>query len=476
MISFPRPEYPLAAAALLAWPIVAILLFTWFPKYKATILCYLLAILYLPAANGVVVLGLPHLTRRTLPGLGVLIAALVLNRRPWQGVKVDSAAKWAFGIIAVSDVLRVLANRDPMVFPNTVIPAMAPHAILSFWIEDLVQLALPFYVGIAFGKDVERLKLMLRTWLAAGLVYMVFAATEVRMSPQVHTMVYGYFQHSFIQMMRAGGFRPIVFMEHGLEVALFVSTCLLLTVVSRRLGVRVWGWPPLVPLLVFSLMLVLCKSMAALMYGVLGLALLYLTGPGIQALVARGLALIVLTVPLTRLFEWIPTDSLVDIAYSLGGPERAGSLWFRLANEDMMLQKASDRLFTGWGGFGRIQGYDQYGTLLTTVDGSWVIELVSGGLPRYLGVFGLLTWPIIRAASVLKRVRHKELRCTLGGLSLVSAFMVLDLVPNSFFNYLAPLVCGALVGTYQRAAAERGRQRASHRFAMPAPALERQSV
>lgn len=470
MISFPRPEYPLAAAALLAWPVVAILLFTWFPKYKATILCYMLAILYLPAANGVVVLGLPHLTRKTLPGLGLLIAALLLNRRPWQGVKIDSAAKWAFGIIAVSDVIRVLANRDPMVFPNTVIPAMAPHAVLAFLIEDLVQLGLPFIVGIAFGKDLERLKLLLRTWLALGLVYMLFASTEVRLSPQVHTFVYGYFQHSFIQMIRAGGFRPIVFMEHGLEVALFTSTCLLLSVIARRLKVRIWGWSPTAVTLVFLLMLILEKSLAALMYGAGGLLLMYFTGPALQATVARVLALVVLSIPLIRLWEWIPADSVVDLVYDLAGPERAGSLWFRLANEDFMLRKASERILTGWGGFGRIQAYDQYGTVLTTTDGSWVIELVSGGVPRFVGVFGLLTWPILRAASALQRIREKELRQTVAGLSLVAAFMVVDLLPNSFFNYLAPLVCGALVGTCQRAAAQRA-QRGAYGMAAPPPAL-----
>ena len=37
----------------------------------------------------------------------------------------------------------------------------------------------------------------------------------------------GYFQHSFEQMMRAGGFRPIVFLYHGLWVAFLTATAVL---------------------------------------------------------------------------------------------------------------------------------------------------------------------------------------------------------------------------------------------------------
>ena len=44
---------------------------------------------------------------------------------------------------------------------------------------------------------------------------------EVRLSPQINTWIYGFFQHDFIQMMRYGGFRPIVFLPHGLWVAFF---------------------------------------------------------------------------------------------------------------------------------------------------------------------------------------------------------------------------------------------------------------
>lgn len=111
-----------------------------------------------------------------------------------------------------------------------------------------------------------------------------------------------------------------------------------------------------------------------------------------------------------------------------------------------MLTKVSQRLWTGWGGFDRIQAYDEYGTKLSVLDGSWVIELLSGGLPRFIGVFGLLTWPIFKAARLVRKLPNGDRKQLLSGLALVASFVVLDLVPNSFFNYLSALICGVVLG------------------------------
>lgn len=55
---------------------------------------------------------------------------------------------------------------------------------------------------------------------------------EVRLSPQLHRIFYGYFPHSFAQQVRGGGFRPVVFLQHGLWVAFFA---MMMTVVTFAL-------------------------------------------------------------------------------------------------------------------------------------------------------------------------------------------------------------------------------------------------
>lgn len=448
MISFPRPEYPLSAAALLIWPLLCMALFIWFPRHRAAILCFLLAVLYLPSATGVVIVGMPALTRKTMAGLGIVIAAFVLNRKPWAEGRSDRVAKGALALILLSDVLRVVANRDAIVYPNRLIPPLEYHAIVTFMIEDALLLGVPFFLGLAIGGSLERCKELIEVWLKVGLVYMILALIEVRFSPQVHRWVYGYFQHTFLQMMRGDGFRPLVFMEHGLELALFTAACLLLALLAGRLGYRIWGVRASILALVFLVVLVLTKSYAAIFYGAIGLLLLFWAPVRVRASVAKWIAIIVLSLPLTRLLGWVPTGDLVAFVEDLDA-DRARSLWFRFWNEDSILDKVIQRPWTGWGGFDRIHAYDQWGTKTSTIDGSWVLEFASGGVPRFLGIFGLLTWPILKAQSVARKLPDGPPRQFLSGLCVVTALVVLDLVPNSFFNYLAPLLAGTLLGASQ---------------------------
>jgi hypothetical protein len=56
-----------------------------------------------------------------------------------------------------------------------------------------------------------------------GPDYMPLCLLEVRLSPQLHTWIFGYHQHSFGQSLRFGGFRPVVFMDHGLMVGLWMT-------------------------------------------------------------------------------------------------------------------------------------------------------------------------------------------------------------------------------------------------------------
>ena len=51
-----------------------------------------------------------------------------------------------------------------------------------------------------------------------GLLYVPLCLFEIRMSPQLHKLVYGFHQHIFAQTFRFEGWRPTVFLQHGLAV------------------------------------------------------------------------------------------------------------------------------------------------------------------------------------------------------------------------------------------------------------------
>ena len=51
-------------------------------------------------------------------------------------------------------------------------------------------------------------------------------------------MVYGFFPHSWLQHVRGGGFRPIVFMNHGLVLGIFLSMAVVASAIMVRLSTR----------------------------------------------------------------------------------------------------------------------------------------------------------------------------------------------------------------------------------------------
>src|SRR5204863_66271 len=76
-----------------------------------------------------------------------------------------------------------------------------------------------------------------------GLIYSVLILWEVRMSPQLHATVYGASprQADFAQAIRWGGYRPIVFMPHGLAVALFICNTVMAAFILARNRGKVFG-------------------------------------------------------------------------------------------------------------------------------------------------------------------------------------------------------------------------------------------
>ena len=59
--------------------------------------------------------------------------------------------------------------------------------------------------------------------VAGACAYVPLITYELHMAPQLHNRFYGYFQHDFSQTLRGTGYRPMVFMAHGLTLSLFMA-------------------------------------------------------------------------------------------------------------------------------------------------------------------------------------------------------------------------------------------------------------
>jgi len=434
-----------AFIALALWPLVSLCLYLKLPVGQATLWTILGAQLLLPVSVEIKFEGVPQFDKLSIPNLAALVGCLLVARRPlriWAGF---GFAEIATIIFVVSPFITAELNSDPIVLANRILPAESHYDALSALVRQFFSL-IPFFLGRQLLRKSLDNEEVLRVLVIAGLVYSLPMLFEVRMSPQFHYWVYGYYPSDFIQGIREGGFRPMVFMGHGLLAGFFIMTTAVAAAALWRTQTRVQRLPPAGVTGYLSVVLVLCKTLGALIYGAVLVPLVRFAKPRTQFRVALVLVSIALTYPLLRYADLIPTRSMVEAA-SLISTERAVSLKTRFDNEDQLLERAGERFLFGWGRFGRSRIYlEGSGRDISITDGLWIIALGQFGLFGFLAVFGLLALPVFSAAAALRFTESGRDRVNLAALALILAINVIDLVPNSGLMPWTWLIAGALLG------------------------------
>lgn len=434
-----------AYVVLFGWPIVMLVLYQRWPLAKATLWSILGAYLLLPSGTQVDLPMLPPMDKYALPNLAAYLACRFVKGK---SVKILPSGGWLKTLLVlymVSPFVTSLLNADLMVTGPRVIKGLDYYDALSAVIRQFLFI-LPFLLGMAFIRDARSHEAILRMLVVAGLWYSLPCLLEIRLSPQLHRWVYGYFPHSFVQQMRDGGFRPVVFLGHGLWVAFFIMSSAFSASVFWKLKKSVSGFNPGVIALYLSVVLVLCKSMAALVYALCMMLFNQLFTPKTQIRLAQCLVVLVVIYPMLRAADWFPVQTLEEVAAEFSD-NRAQSLKFRLDNEELLLNHARQRGFFGWGSWGRNRVYDlTTGRDLTVTDGRWIIVMGEYGWFGYLAEFGLLMLPVLYGASVLKYMKEKREKTVYAAITLLMAFSIFDLLPNASVTPWTWLLAGALLG------------------------------
>jgi len=212
------------------------------------------------------------------------------------------------------------------------------------------------------------------------------------MSPQLHTQLYGFFQHEFAQMVRSDGYRPIVFTEHGLVVALWMAMASIAAAGSwRRMGVDRLSGIQLPWILVTLLVtLVLCKSLGAISIGALAVTAVAARRAGwiMPAMLTVGALYL-----LGRIF--LP-EAIYPVLVELSTyvpTERAQSAMFRVDNEQLLLARTWEQPFLGWVNEGLLQRGPDLETgeaaPALVVDSIWMIAFGTSGLVGLGSLYGL---------------------------------------------------------------------------------------
>jgi hypothetical protein len=434
-----------AFLALLSWPLVTLWLYRARPINQAILWTILGAWLLLPVGAEIKIPGVPGFDKISIPNIGALIGCVAVTRHPIRFWNRLGLAEVLLLMSLIGPFITSELNGDPILIGVSILlPALGHYDAVSAIVAEFIFL-IPFFLGRELLRGSADNVEILRAMTIAGLLYTIPILFEIRMSPQLHTWFYGYFPHDFAQQVRNGGYRAVVFLGHGLIVAFFVMMTTIAASALSRTRTRVLRLPPAGITAYLAAILVLQKSMGALIYCSVAVPLVRFTQPRFQLRIAAVLVSVALLYPMLRLADLFPTRVLYD-ASSLVSGDRAESLEYRFDNEERLLQHASQRLIFGWGSWGRNRLYDEYGKDTSVTDGQWIIMISAFGLFGFVAKFGLLSLPVFRALAALKFARSIPDKVNLAALALILSINIVDLLPNSSISPWSWLLAGALLG------------------------------
>ena len=430
---------------LFSWPLVTFVLYLRLPIVRATLWSILGAYLLLPPAIEVDLPLIPPLDKSSISNLSAFFSCWFITGKP---VRLLPNILWVRLILLVfvsSPFITALLNPEPIIAGQRFIKGMESYDAFSAVIRQII-LMLPFAMGFALFRTEQDLESIFRVLAISGILYSVPMLLEVRLSPQLNQWIYGYFPSQFLQSMRGEGFRPVVFIGHGLGVAYFAMTALISAATLQKLRLSVLGISSTMIVMFLVVVLFLCKSLGSVIYAIVILFLMYLTKPISQVKIARFLVLLTILYPLLRTADLVPLQDMVDMA-EVVSEERATSLNFRFENEERLLNKAMQHPFFGWGSWGRNRVYDLVtGKDLSITDGRWIITLGSFGLMGFLAEFGLLALPVFLCARNIKRATSRQELVMVATLVMLLTINMIDLLPNSTLTPFSWLLAGSLLG------------------------------
>jgi hypothetical protein len=428
----------------LAFLLAALLTAHFFRRYppgKAALYSLLMGTLFLPEMVMFKLPLFPEFTKARVENLALLYCVLTRPQLP-------KPERWWYALFALSFVSAVATYKTN---PETYTSGIKTMTGLNFkdgmylFISDATSGLLSAYIAMRCFHGERDIWHWTRVMTGVGLIYAVPMLFEMRMSPQLHKWVYGHPAiDDFLQSMRWGGYRPIVFMAHGLATSLFEMGTLMTAAVLARFQMRIWKLSGRQAMWFLLFVVIMCKSTGTWAYMVFAIPMARYASAKAMHRTAMVLAVIVCLYPWLRATDMFPVDWLLDQSAKIS-EERMLSLKFRFDNEDLLIAHAMEKPWFGWSvSYGRNNLWDDYGNMATTTDGAWIIALGNGGL---LGLSLYLAIPVISiftAAKRAKKIKDPRIKVMVAALNLYLAFMWVDILPNGQFTMMPFFLGGAL--------------------------------
>jgi len=419
----------LVPIALYGWIVIALLLFKKEKLAKAIASAMVFGFILLPMYT--YDLPLIGYNKVTAIVFAILLLKGISRERSHQKIKLFTIDYIAFAWFTIGPIMTSTLN------------GLGLYDGVNNMINHYLSWGFFYLIGRKNFYDKESIDSLLETILIGTLIYVPLCLIELRMSPQLSNWIYGIFPHSFAQHVRNGGFRPIVFMQHGLMVSLWMA-------VGTNIVFYYWRFErkkrisnissPLVFIILFCIT-ILTKSVGPallMLFGIL-FQMIYLRTKSIRLIVI--LSFVPLVYIVLRITGIINSNLILVYASKYFPPERIQSLWFRLFQEDLYAINMKDHLLFGWGGWNRSAPMDpRTNQLLIVRDSMWLgiyseygfIGLISTYVPLLYGIFS------IKDKSTLKETYIVPL-------SIIVLLFSLDSLLNSMINPIYLVCSGALV-------------------------------
>ena len=435
-----------------SWPLVTAGFFSRFRLETALTLTIVAGYLFVPGRVSLNLPGLPTFDKHLVPALAALVFCLLNQQRDLPGRAAWRALGWlpqslwarlCLALFVLGPIGTVLTNGDPVAIGETILPGLGLYDIGNLVNNNLAAI-LPFLLARRYlGSEAAQVT-VLKIFLVLGLIYSVLVIIEWRLSPFLNEMIYGFRPAHWNQLARGDGFRPVVFLNHGLWTVIVTLKATLAAAALWRITRGQSNRPLLMAATVWMVItLVLSNSLGALLIGILLVPATMMMADARRLAMAVTISWIVLLYPTLRSTDQVPTTEIVQTLRDLGPNFRAGSLEYRFEHEDMLLARANQRPVFGWGGWGRNRVHNEEGEDISVTDGRWIIVFGVFGWVGYIGEYGLLTLPMM----LLYRRRRQV--GTVGasiGIAMMLSANLIDILPNASLTPLSWLLAGAILG------------------------------
>jgi hypothetical protein len=427
----------IAHIVMAVWIPIMLVLFAVLPPRRAVIVSFLGAWLFLPNMSYPVPM-LPDYTKMSATCAGVFIATMIYDAKRLLRFK----PSWI-------DAPMLIYCFCPMI--TSLLNGLGPWDGASEIMRQTVTWGLPYLVGRLYFNDVQGMRELAIGVVIGGLLYVPLCLFEVRMSPKLHNMVYGFFKRNV--QMRYGGWRPAVFLDGGLQLGMYMTAASLFAIwlTKTRAWRKLWGVSALGLTLILFVTTVLCRATGALALLALGLIVMWVcsrTKSRIPVACLLAIAPVYLALRSTALWEGEPILSMAKWI----DEDRAASLEFRFINEDKLAAHAMQQPWFGWGSWGRGRLHDEWGKDSAVTDGWWIIEFGTHGLVGMASCFCALLAPL---ATLTWRYSARQLTsmqfAPAFALGILVTLYAIDCLPNALIDPLFMMLGGA-VGSFALAA------------------------